>query len=31
VSEWWGKLLPLVAPYLIAGGGPIAMVQLENE
>ena len=31
VGAWWGELLPLVAPYLIAGGGPIAMVQLENE
>ncbi len=31
MSEWWGALLPRVAPYLIASGGPIAMVQLENE
>jgi beta-galactosidase len=31
VSEWWGVLLPLVAPLLIANGGPIAMTQLENE
>lgn len=33
VAEWWGVLLPLVAPYTIAAGngGPIAMVQMENE
>ena len=31
VSEWWGVLLPLVAPFTVANGGPIAMVQLENE
>jgi beta-galactosidase len=31
VTEWWSKLLPLVAPYTVANGGPIAMVQIENE
>jgi beta-galactosidase len=30
VTEWWGVLLPMVAPLLVANGGPIAMVQLEN-
>jgi len=33
VAEWWSVLLPMVAPYTIQAGkgGPIAMVQLENE
>ena len=31
VTAWWSALLPLVAPYTVANGGPIAMVQLENE
>ena len=31
VADWWAVLLPLVAPLTIANGGPIAMVQLENE
>ncbi len=31
VSEWWRVLLPLAAPYTVANGGPIAMVQIENE
>ena len=31
VTEWWNVLLPMLRPYLVANGGPIAMVQLENE
>lgn len=31
VRTWWGALLPRLAPYTIANGGPIAMVQIENE
>ena len=31
VNAWWAKLLPVLKPYLRAAGGPIAMVQLENE
>jgi len=31
VERWWGELLPRVRPYLYSLGGPIAMVQLENE
>merc|ERR1711871_1630354 len=31
VNLWWGKLLPMVKPYLAENGGPILMVQLENE
>ena len=30
VTEWWSTLLPLVAPFTVANGGPISMVQLEN-
>ncbi|PON96156.1 Beta-galactosidase 1-like [Trema orientale] len=31
VEKWWGTLLPKVAPYLYENGGPIIMVQIENE
>ena len=31
VTEWWSTLLPIVGPLTIANGGPIAMVQIENE
>ncbi|KAH7547160.1 hypothetical protein FEM48_Zijuj01G0280000 [Ziziphus jujuba var. spinosa] len=31
VEKWWGRLLPLVAPYLYGNGGPVVMVQIENE
>ncbi|KAI8020319.1 Beta-galactosidase 8 [Camellia lanceoleosa] len=31
VDKWWGILLPLVAPLLYDNGGPIIMVQIENE
>ncbi|KAL8122854.1 beta-galactosidase 17 [Apium graveolens] len=31
VEKWWGILLPKVAPLLYSNGGPIIMVQIENE
>lgn len=31
VESWWGKLLPMVRPYLSKTGGPIVAMQLENE
>ncbi|XWS12074.1 hypothetical protein CRYUN_Cryun37aG0059200 [Craigia yunnanensis] len=31
VEGWWGVLLPKVAPLLYGSGGPIIMVQIENE
>lgn len=31
VESWWGVLLPLIAPLLYGNGGPIIMVQIENE
>lgn len=31
VERWWGDLLPKVAPLLYNNGGPIVMVQIENE
>ncbi|XP_062156120.1 beta-galactosidase 17 [Alnus glutinosa] len=31
VERWWETLLPKVAPLLYANGGPIIMVQIENE
>ncbi|KNA18029.1 hypothetical protein SOVF_074550 [Spinacia oleracea] len=31
VDKWWGILLPMVAPFLYGNGGPIIMVQIENE
>ncbi|PQQ09876.1 beta-galactosidase 17 isoform X1 [Prunus yedoensis var. nudiflora] len=31
VERWWGSLLPKVAPLLYGSGGPIIMVQIENE
>lgn len=31
VERWWGVLLPKVAPLLYENGGPIIMVQVENE
>ncbi|KAK9843639.1 hypothetical protein WJX81_000575 [Elliptochloris bilobata] len=31
VDRWWGELLPRVAPYLHARGGPIILTQIENE
>ncbi|KAI8529665.1 hypothetical protein RHMOL_Rhmol12G0242200 [Rhododendron molle] len=31
VESWWGVSLPLIAPLLYGNGGPIIMVQIENE
>ena len=31
VDEWWHALLPLIAPYTYANGGPIVQVAIENE
>ncbi|KAI3979425.1 hypothetical protein MKX01_001617 [Papaver californicum] len=31
VEKWWGVLLPKIAPLLYNNGGPIIMVQVENE
>ncbi|XP_057771590.1 beta-galactosidase 17 [Salvia miltiorrhiza] len=31
VEKWWGILLPKVSPLLFSNGGPIVMVQIENE
>ncbi|KAL0030525.1 hypothetical protein WJX79_001635 [Trebouxia sp. C0005] len=31
VNRWFDVLLPKVAPYLYQRGGPVVMVQLENE
>ncbi|PAV78834.1 hypothetical protein WR25_00434, partial [Diploscapter pachys] len=31
VSKWFDKLLPIVKPTLRVNGGPVLMVQIENE
>lgn len=31
VKIWFDKLLPMLVPHLIGNGGPIIMVQVENE
>eukprot|EP00927_Polykrikos_kofoidii_P079260 TRINITY_DN76045_c0_g1_i1.p1 TRINITY_DN76045_c0_g1~~TRINITY_DN76045_c0_g1_i1.p1 ORF type:complete len:881 (-),score=108.57 TRINITY_DN76045_c0_g1_i1:53-2653(-) len=31
MDKWWDVLLPKVKPLLYASGGPVIMVQLENE
>eukprot|EP01129_Flabellula_baltica_P011043 TRINITY_DN4755_c0_g1_i1.p1 TRINITY_DN4755_c0_g1~~TRINITY_DN4755_c0_g1_i1.p1 ORF type:complete len:628 (+),score=123.08 TRINITY_DN4755_c0_g1_i1:1051-2934(+) len=31
VDNWWNILLPKIKPYLYSNGGPIVMVQIENE
>lgn len=31
VARYYDKLIPLVAPYQITNGGPILMMQIENE
>ncbi|XP_061371081.1 beta-galactosidase 17 isoform X2 [Gastrolobium bilobum] len=31
VERWWGNLLPKFVPLLYDNGGPIIMVQIENE
>ncbi|KAK8782257.1 hypothetical protein V5799_016402 [Amblyomma americanum] len=31
VKKWFGVLFPMLVPYLYKNGGPIILVQLENE
>ncbi|XP_074598038.1 beta-galactosidase-like [Brevipalpus obovatus] len=31
VQRWFTKLLPMIKPYLYSNGGPVIMVQVENE
>lgn len=31
VRSWWQQLLPRMRPLLFSEGGPILMVQIENE
>ena len=31
VERWFGKILPILARHQLSEGGPVAMVQLENE
>lgn len=31
VRKWYGIVMPLIQPFLHANGGPIIMVQVENE
>lgn len=31
VTKWFNKLLPMLVPYLYKNGGPIIMLQVENE
>ncbi|CAA6671675.1 unnamed protein product [Spirodela intermedia] len=31
LQRWWDVLLPKVVPYLYKNGGPVIMVQIENE
>lgn len=31
VKRWWGILFPKIVPLLYSNGGPIIMVQVENE
>lgn len=31
VRKWYGVVMPLIQPFLNANGGPIIMVQVENE
>ena len=31
VSSWWQELLPRMQPLMFSKGGPILMVQIENE
>lgn len=31
VDTWMGKLLPMIKPFLYQNGGPVLMVQVENE
>jgi hypothetical protein len=31
VDAWWAQLMPVLKPMLYSNGGPIVMVQMENE
>ncbi|KAK9099328.1 hypothetical protein Syun_026373 [Stephania yunnanensis] len=31
IERWWGILLPKIVPLLYNNGGPIIMIQIENE
>lgn len=31
VDKWWNELLPRVKPMLYSNGGPVVMMQVENE
>jgi hypothetical protein len=31
VDAWWAQLMPVLRPMLYVSGGPIVMVQIENE
>lgn len=31
VAIWYGELMPRLQPYLYGNGGPIILVQIENE
>ncbi|KAK9790354.1 hypothetical protein WJX73_002613 [Symbiochloris irregularis] len=31
VKSWWDVLLPKIKPFMIHNGGPVLMVQLDNE
>jgi len=31
VERWFGVLLPMIKPFLYSEGGPVVMVQIENE
>lgn len=31
VDRWWAQLLARIRPYLLKNGGPIIMLQIENE
>ena len=31
VDAWWAALLAVVKPWLYSNGGPVVMVQIENE
>jgi len=31
ITPWLNKLLPMIKPYLYNNGGPVIMVQIENE
>ena len=31
VENWYAVLLPLLLPYLYNNGGPVILIQIENE